>query len=115
MKKWFRTSALALFLGSVLTAQSVPEGMALIPAGEYWQGRVYYTLIDELGMLARARIDDLPSHVVNLDAFYIDKYEVTNADYLRFVEAAKHRKPYHWVGGNVPKNEERFPVYNVSW
>ncbi len=96
-------------------SQTVPPDMALIPSGEFWQGRVYYTLIDELGMLARARMDDLPSHLVHIDAFYIDKNEVTNADYLRFSEATRYRKPYHWVGGSVPKGEEKFPVYNVSW
>ena len=95
--------------------QQPPEGMALIPAGEFWQGRVYYTLIDELGMLARARMDDLPAHVVHVDAFYLDKYEATNSDYARFVEATGHRKPFHWVGGKVPQGQERFPVYNVSW
>jgi iron(II)-dependent oxidoreductase len=89
--------------------------MVQIAAGEFWQGRVYYTLIDELGMLARARIDDLPAHLVHLDAFYIDKNEVTNLDYLRFTEAKGHRKPFHWVGGKVPNGEETFPVYNVSW
>ncbi len=96
-------------------AQNTPSDMAPVPAGEFWQGRVYMTLIDELGMLARARMDDLPAHQVYLDAFSIDKYETTNADYLRFTESSKHRKPYHWVGGKIPANEEKFPVYNVSW
>jgi formylglycine-generating enzyme len=104
-----------LVVASPFVAQEAPPNMALVPAGEFWQGRVYMTLIDELGMLARARMDDLPAHQVSLDAYYIDKYEVTNADYLRFTDAAKHRKPYHWVGGKVPAGEEKYPVYNVSW
>lgn len=106
---------LCLFVVQPTVAQESPSDMVLIPAGEFWQGRVYYTLIDELGMLARARMDDLPSHQVYLDAFLIDKYEVTNGDYLRFVEATKHRKPFHWVGGKIPDKQEKFPVYNVSW
>ena len=96
-------------------AQDSPPNMALVPSGEYWQGRVYMTLIDELGMLARARMDDMPAHLVNLDAFYFDKYETTNADYSRFVDATNHLKPYHWVGGKIPPGEDKFPVYNVSW
>src|ERR1051326_8920557 len=93
-------------------AQDAPSNMAQVPAGEFWQGRVYMTLIDELGMLARARMDDLPSHQIYLDAFNFDKYEATNADYSRFVQATGHRKPYHWVDGKIPPGEEKFPVYN---
>jgi len=104
---------ICFLLFSVQEAQ--PPGMALIPAGEFWQGRVYMTLSDELGMLARARMDDLPAHQVDLDAFYIDKYEVTNSDFARFVDETGHRKPYHWIGGKIPAGEEKFPVYNVSW
>lgn len=89
--------------------------MALIPAGEFWQGRTYVTLIDELGMLARARMDDFPAHLIYLDAFHIDKTEVTNADYSRFTQATSREKPYHWVGGKVPTGQEKFPVYNVTW
>jgi iron(II)-dependent oxidoreductase len=106
---------LCFFAAIPFLSQEAPAGMALIPAGEFWQGRVYYTLIDELGMLARARMDDIPAHVVQLDAFYIDKNEITNTDFLRFVEATSHRKPFHWVGGKIPPSQEKFPVYNVSW
>src|SRR5215471_7833264 len=118
MKSLLLASVCAVVLAAVvLPAQNVavPEGMALVSAGEFWQGRTYRTLQEELGMMARARIDDLPAHVVYLDAFLIDKTEVTNADYLRFAESSSHRKPYHWVGGQVPKGQEKFPVYNVNW
>jgi len=37
--------------------------------------------------------DETPSHSVELDAFYIDRYEVTNARYRTFVRAARHREP----------------------
>ena len=106
-------SAVAMAVGW-LAAQE-PPGMALVPAGEFWQGRVYRTLIEELDMIARARLDDLPSHVVYLDAFYIDKTEVSNAEYARFTGATAHRKPYFWIGGTVPTGKEQWPVYDVSW
>lgn len=89
--------------------------MAQIPAGEFWMGRVHMFLIDELGMYLRPRIDDLPSHLVHIDAFYIDKYEATNSDYKKFVEATSHRKPFHWKNGQMPEGKESYPVYNVSW
>src|SRR5262245_39317406 len=116
MKRAYGVAAVLLALCAIVFAgQDVPPGMVLVTAGDYWQGRVYMTLIDELGMLARARMDDLPSHVVYVDQFLIDKYEVSNADYHRFVEATGHRKPYHWISGKVPAGEDKFPVYNVSW
>src|SRR5262245_17110783 len=102
-------------LGGWLAAEEPPAGMALVPAGEFWQGRIYRTLIEELDMIARARIDDLPAHLVYLDAFYIDKYEVTNADYAKFSEATSHQKPFYWIGGQIPSGKEKWPVYDVSW
>ncbi|MGE5263083.1 MAG: formylglycine-generating enzyme family protein, partial [Acidobacteriota bacterium] len=47
----------------------------LIAAGEFLMGS------DE-------RDDEKPPHEVYLDAFYIDRYPVTNADYKRFADAA---------------------------
>ena len=60
-------------------------------------------------------MDDFPAHKVYLDAFYIDKTEVTNADYARFVETTGATKPWHWPKGRIPQGEERFPIYNVNW
>ena len=37
--------------------------------------------------------NERPVHEVFLDAFYIDKYEVTNAQYLAFAEAAGYEQP----------------------
>ena len=51
--------------------------MALIPAGEFQMGDHFYEGGD----------DELPVHTVYLDAFLIDKYEVTNAQYAEFLNA----------------------------
>jgi len=107
---------LCLFAAVPFFAQTAPpDGMVLIPAGEFWMGRVHMWLIDELEMYLRLRMDDQPAHIVNLDNYYIDKYEVTNADYARHAEAVKARKPFHWMAGKVPAGQEDYPVYNVSW
>src|SRR5262245_38859051 len=39
--------------------------------------------------------DEYPRHQVELDAFYLDKYEVTNGLYAEFVKATGHRLPQH--------------------
>src|SRR6058998_59859 len=92
-----------------------PDAMALIPAGEFWMGRVHYFLIDEVGWLERDRRDDLPAHKVIVDAFTMDKTEITNEDFARFIEATGGAKPWYWPGGKVAKGEERFPVSDITW
>ncbi len=42
------------------------------------------------------RIDEKPQHEVTLSAFKIGKYPVTNAQYLRFVEATG--REWRWIG-----------------
>lgn len=91
------------------------EPMVLIPAGEFIMGRTKLTPDDKTPMRPQILLDDRPDHKVRLEAFYLDPYEVTNARYAAFVKATRHRVPYHWLGGEIPKGEETFPVYNVDW
>jgi formylglycine-generating enzyme required for sulfatase activity len=104
-----------LFLFLLFVPQDVPQDMVQIPAGDFWMGRQHQWLIDELGMQLRLRLDDQPAHLTTLDSYFIDKYEVTNEKYAKFVDATGHRKPFHWVKGKIPLNQEQLPVYNVSW
>ena len=94
------------------------DNMVLIPAGEFQMGS---NDDESLG-------DEYPIHTVFLDAFYIDKYPVTNAQYKAFVDANPqwskqdipkkyHDVDYlrHWRGNSFPKTEGDHPVVNVSW
>ena len=67
-----------------------------------------------------------PSHRVYLDAFYIGRYPVTNAQYARFVQDTGHPVPYYnvdWVrshdwdrkGKIPPPGKENHPVVLVNW
>jgi formylglycine-generating enzyme required for sulfatase activity len=59
--------------------------------------------------------DEMPQREVELDAFYIDKYEVTNEQYLRFLSspAGEQYRPRFW---NHPKfNHPKQPVVGVTW
>jgi len=94
---------------------AAPEGMALVPAGKFWMGRAYTIFLNSADLLARDRMDDIPANNIQLDAFYIDKYEVTNTDYAKFVAETKTRAPWHWPQGQIPKGEEKLPVANVNW
>jgi len=59
--------------------------------------------------------DEQPQRRVNLPGCWMGRTEVTNAQYLRFVQATGHRAPDHWKGGQVPPGLENFPVVVVSW
>jgi iron(II)-dependent oxidoreductase len=98
-----------------IAAQTVPENMVLIPEGKFWMGRTVTMVIDTINTRARDSMDDVPANHVYLDAFYIDKYEVTNEDYARFLAATGGKAPWHWPQGNIPPKEERFPIANVNW
>ena len=104
---------LPLLLGA--TQAAAPANMAEIKAGEFWMGRVQMFRPDEQGYFLRPRIDDVPAHLTHIDTFYIDKTEVTQTDYARFVQATRRPAPFHWKDGRIPQGQELFPVYNVNW
>src|SRR5262245_27410255 len=97
-------------------AQAVPEGMAEIPAGKFWMGRTQTLWRDTIDVVPRAKMDNRPANLIYLDTFYLDKYEVNNADYARFLQANGGGKPpWHWKGGQFRAGDEKQAVYNVNW
>ncbi|RKU23608.1 hypothetical protein C6499_18125 [Candidatus Poribacteria bacterium] len=62
-------------------ASQPPEGMSLIPAGTFQMGS------------ATGDVNEAPVHAVELEAFYMDQHEVTNAEYQAFVSATGHPAP----------------------
>lgn len=79
------------------------EEMVLIPAGPFKMGR--------------------SKREVYLDAFYIDRTPVTNAEFATFVAVTGYRPTdegaarflRHFQGGKPPKELENHPVTYVSW
>ena len=81
------------------------DSMIEIPAGIFIMGTNY----------KRADVQDQPAHKVELPAYRIDKYPVTNAQYARFIAATGSRPPIHWEKGRIPEGLELHPVTMVSW
>src|SRR3954462_10071433 len=106
---------LSLCSAGTLFAQTPPDGMVLIPGGKFWMGRAQATNLDSLDLVPRAKMDDRPANHVYLDAFYLDKYEVTNAEYAKFLEANKTKAPWNWPQGKIPQGADKSPVNNVNW
>jgi formylglycine-generating enzyme required for sulfatase activity len=68
-------------------------------------------------MMGRDNGDDAerPPHQAPVKPFYIDIYEVTNADYEKFVKATNHRPPAAWKNGSFPDGAGSKPVTGVTW
>jgi len=73
-----------------------PNGMAWIPGGEFSMGAMDPPAVSAVGMHQAA--DARPIHRVYVDGFWMDKKDVTNEEFARFVMATKYvttaeRKP----------------------
>jgi formylglycine-generating enzyme required for sulfatase activity len=75
--------------------------LVYVPAGEFKMG-------DEVGSE-----DELPAHVVNLKAFWIDQTEVTNAMYAACI-AAEGCSPLAGSSADLSANPD-FPVQGAAW
>ena len=99
-------------------AQALDASMVLVPAGEFLMGS------DDGDQ------DERPQRHVYLDAFEIDRYEVTNVQYRRFLLFTGHQPPHQWPeryvaflpgrdpdwhGTDYPVGEATYPVVAVNW
>lgn len=107
----------------VSVSSEPPEDMVLIPAGDFIMGT------DS----EQANVDQKPAHKVHLDAFYIDKHEVANAQYEEFILAGGYKSKKLWTreGWDFIQNnqiktplkyrqnkistEPDHPVIGISW
>ena len=62
---------------------------------------------------AEALNDESPAHMVFLDPYFIDKYEVSNKDYGEFIKAKGHPAPAYWDDPRLNKPQQ--PVVGVNW
>ena len=83
-------------------AGSTIPGMAWIPGGEFSMGASDPPTQDPVGM--QATTDSRPVHRVYVDGFWMDKTDVTNAEFAKFVKATG----YVTVAERKPKAED-FP------
>ncbi len=80
-----------------------PSEMVEVPAGKFIMG-------------TNGRLpDEGPQHELYLDAFLIDKYEVTNLQYKAYIEANSRRSPAHFRNRTYPAGKVDHPVVFVGW
>jgi formylglycine-generating enzyme required for sulfatase activity len=89
------------------TAPPVAEMMVEIPAGEFTMGN------------DGGDDDEKPAHTVTLEAFEIDMFEVTNADFARFVEETGYQTEAEKAGElgwrAYAEGKDNYPVVKVTW
>ncbi|MCB9079313.1 MAG: SUMF1/EgtB/PvdO family nonheme iron enzyme, partial [Anaerolineaceae bacterium] len=78
-------------------------GMVQIPGNTY-----------SVGVLTADR-DHAAAQEIDLKAFWLDQHETTNAQYAEFLADTGGEHPESWIGGNIPTDQEDFPVSGVSW
>ncbi len=81
--------------------QLAARDMVRIPAGTVWLG-------------SRRSADEQPIRQVVVPSFYIDRYEVTNAQYRLFVRDTGYRTPATWKDGFPQEGRGNYPVLGVS-
>ena len=62
-----------------------------------------------------AKLDEAPMHIRFLEAYLIEEYPVTNAEYAAFVKETGHPPPPHWKKGAFAAEDANLPVVHVSW
>lgn len=116
-------ATLAAFAAPVKTVDDGYGELVYVPAGSFQMGDNF----------AEGDARERPVHAVDLDAFYIGKFEVTNAQWRRFRDDPGYDNPKFWPNGRpIPKdqipywtqannhgggtpNSDNYPVIGVNW
>ena len=104
-------------LPSALITPKDQAVMVLIPAGEFTYGirpSERKALLKRLGTPELQVFErEFDKKRIRLPNYYIDKFEVTNAQYARFIEDTGHPEPMSW--DSSLNNGPRRPVANITW
>lgn len=99
--------------------EEIPAKMIKIPAGPFIMGSNDVPTEDEaqgeLGNKKPFYLDEHPERTLSIGNFYLDRFEVTNEDYHRFVKERQRRPPPYWKGVPYPAGQALLPVVEVNW
>jgi iron(II)-dependent oxidoreductase len=110
---------------------ALDEAMAIVPLGSVIVRPRCFDVLDEESAQRAERL-------INVEGFFLDRFAVTNAQYLEFVEDGGYEQmslwdesiwpavlgfvdqsgepgPHYWNGGAYPTGKENHPVVGVSW
>ena len=91
--------------------------MVYIAAGEFTLGtsdeEIEAWLVDHPRDTRWRFLREQPQCRVSLEGYWMGRTEVTNAHYLRFMQATGHPAPGRWEEGRIPEGLEQFPVVYI--
>jgi iron(II)-dependent oxidoreductase len=101
------------------------ENMVLIAGGDFLLGTSNEDIkdmnialksmaMDELKIDKKDIQDEMPQQIISLDGFYIDKYEVTNEQFQKFVNTTNYKSQGNWQNWFRP-GQENYPARGVTW
>ncbi len=100
---------------------SAINDMVLIPSGAFLMGsdrRDTEGLQARYGFTVDLYLNEHPPRRVSLEPYLIDRFEVTNAEYKRFVLETGHPEPEHWIANAYNVADARLEsahVNNLRW
>jgi len=68
----------------------------------------------EYGLVKPLFLDEHPAHRVELPVYYIDRYEVSNAQYKQFVRATARAEPFSWTQNGFNLMEFRLQASDLE-
>ena len=130
------TKILAVFLMVAITGcnpknTDSDNNMVLVEGESFIMGtsaEIIDSLADHYGFPRDFIGSEFPPHLVIISPFYIDRYEVSNEDFKKFLDDnpewqknnisdSLHNGNYlsHWKNNMYPTGEKKYPIYNISW
>lgn len=94
--------------------KSTPVGMVIIP-----KGSIHFKSIHGDDFIPYPKQDEDSTR--NMPSFYMDKFPVTNEQYLLFIRSSGYKPSdtvnylKHWIDGRIPVGLEKYPIVNVSF
>jgi eukaryotic-like serine/threonine-protein kinase len=80
-----------------------PQGMVYIPGGVLKIGR------------DAGEANERPAHPSTINPFFLDRIEVTNEEYQKFIDATGHIAPPSWQNNRYAAGADKNPVNDVTW
>jgi len=122
--EYARTEAGEWARRQLLVISRVPEGMVAVRGGAFQMGLsvnqadMFAKQLKMYAALAASYFYPLtPEHTVQLETYAIDRTEVTNGQYEKFVQASGTSPPPspQWMGSRVRPGYENYPVTHVGY
>jgi len=109
----------ALVLPKNIKSNKDSTHMVLIQEGGFIYGINKLEREQILQLLSTAKLEifdrEFPKETKFLPSYYIDKFEVTNERYEKFLKETGHREPRFWSSKLLGKSRPKQPVVGISW